>query len=149
MSRDGEEESEYVENPPEDEIDHKEETPLLSFSEETVTTPASDFLEKHESPPTTLDDKPDTAEEKNMWTSIGDAVFSVVTGGETRANDFSSDEDEDDDDAEEGAASKIPERFEEAEKTTRKGGKTHNYSNQRDSECTRSHLQALSVVQQG
>ncbi len=111
-----EEESEYVENPPEDEIDHKEETPLLSFSEETVTTPASDFLEKHESPPTTLDDKPDTAEEKNMWTSIGDAVFSVVTGGETIANDFSSDEDEDDDDAEEGAASKIPESFEEAEK---------------------------------
>lgn len=104
-----EEEREYGRNPPEDDVDVKVETPLLSFSEEAVTTPASDYLKKHESPPTTHDDKKDGAEEKNMWTSLGDAVFSVVTGGETTAHDLSSEEDEDDDDEEE-----VPQSFEEA-----------------------------------
>ncbi|KAK1889139.1 Transport and Golgi organization protein 1 like [Dissostichus eleginoides] len=42
--------------------------------------------------------KPDAAEEKNMWTSIGEAVFSVVTGGERTAADLTSEEDDDDED---------------------------------------------------
>lgn len=112
-----EEESKYVDNPPEDD-DVKVETPLLSFSEEAISTPAPDYLRKHESPPTTQDDKQESAEEKNMWTSLGDAVFSVVTGGETTANNFSSEEDEDDEEEEEQqeeVASKIPQSFEEAE----------------------------------
>ncbi len=107
-----EEESEDVENPPEDDIDVKAETPLLSFSEETVNTPESHSLRKHESPPATHADKPEIAE-KNMWTSFGDAVFSVVTGVEKTGQDLSSDEDDDDEDEEEEAASKTPQSFEE------------------------------------
>ncbi|XP_076612262.1 transport and Golgi organization protein 1 homolog isoform X2 [Chaetodon auriga] len=108
-----EEESEHEENPEED-TDVKAETPLLSFSEETVNTPASDSLKQHESPPTPHQDIPETAEGKNVWSSIGDAVFSVVTGGETTAHNLSSEEDEDDEDQEEDAASKS---FEEAKKS--------------------------------
>nr|XP_046230060.1 transport and Golgi organization protein 1 homolog isoform X2 [Scatophagus argus] len=111
-----EEESEHVENPPEDDIDVTVETPLLSYSEETVNTPASDDLKKLESPQTAHDDKPETAEEKNMWTSIGDAVFSVVTGGEPGVHDLSSEEDEDEDIEEEEAAPKTPQSLEEEKK---------------------------------
>lgn len=93
-----EEESENVKIPPEDDVDVKVETPLLSFSEEAASTPASDDIEKHENPPPAHDDNHESAQEKNMWTSIGDAVFSVVTGGETTGQDFSSEEDEEDDD---------------------------------------------------
>ncbi|XP_042359869.1 transport and Golgi organization protein 1 homolog, partial [Plectropomus leopardus] len=106
-----EEESEYVENHPEDDIDVKAETLLLSVSEEPITTPESEsFLKEHESPPT-HDDKPEAEEEKTVWTSLGDAVFSVVTGGERTADVFSSEED--DDDEVEEAASKTPQSFEE------------------------------------
>ncbi|XP_045916097.1 transport and Golgi organization protein 1 homolog isoform X2 [Micropterus dolomieu] len=108
-----EEESDYVENPPKDDVDVKVETPLLSFSEQPVSTPASDSIRKPESPPTTHDDKPETEEEKSVWTSFGDAVFSVVTGGEKTAQDFSSEED---DEEEEEAASEAPQSFEEAKK---------------------------------
>uniref|UniRef100_UPI0037E79830 transport and Golgi organization protein 1 homolog isoform X2 n=1 Tax=Semicossyphus pulcher TaxID=241346 RepID=UPI0037E79830 len=99
-----EEEREDVESPSEDPTDVKEETPLLSFSEESLNTPAS-----------APDDK--AVEEKNMWTSFGDAVFSVVTGGE-RTADYGSeeDDDEDDDDEEEEAISETPLSFEEAKK---------------------------------
>uniref|UniRef100_A0A3Q3KIR0 Transport and Golgi organization protein 1 homolog n=1 Tax=Monopterus albus TaxID=43700 RepID=A0A3Q3KIR0_MONAL len=48
-----EEESKEVENHPEDDIDVKEKTPLLSFSKERVSTPVSDSLERQEIPPTT------------------------------------------------------------------------------------------------
>ncbi|KAI3364192.1 hypothetical protein L3Q82_011007 [Scortum barcoo] len=109
-----EEESEDVKIPPKDNTDVKVETPLLSFSEETLNTPESDSLRTHETPPTTHDDKPEIAEEKNMWTSIGDAVFSAVTGVENTAQDYSSEEDDDDEDEEEDAASKTPQSFEEA-----------------------------------
>ncbi|XP_038582985.1 transport and Golgi organization protein 1 homolog isoform X2 [Micropterus salmoides] len=112
-----EEESNYVENPPKDDVDVKVETPLLSFSEQPVSTPASDSIRKPESPPTTHDDKPETEEEKSMWTSFGDAVFSVVTGGEKTAQDFSSEED---DEEEEEAASEAPQSFEEAKKNIEK-----------------------------
>ncbi|XP_071323811.1 transport and Golgi organization protein 1 homolog isoform X1 [Trachinotus anak] len=112
-----EEESKDEENRPEDDIDVTEKTPLLSFSEEAVNSPASDSFKQQEAPPATLDDHPQAEEEKNMWTSFGDAVFSVVTGGEKTAQDLSSEEDEDDDEDEEvGAATKTPPIFERAVK---------------------------------
>ncbi|XP_019132564.2 transport and Golgi organization protein 1 homolog isoform X3 [Larimichthys crocea] len=105
-----EEEPEDVENPPEDDV--KVETPLLSFSEETVNTPATDPLKKDESPPPAIqDDTPETAEEKGMWTSIGDAVFSVVTGGQMTEHDLSSEEDEDDEEEEAAEAKKDVEKL--------------------------------------
>nr|XP_043905836.1 transport and Golgi organization protein 1 homolog isoform X1 [Solea senegalensis] len=64
-----------VDNLPEENVDAIKDTLLLSFSEEATNTPAP--------------------EEKNMWTSIGDKVFSVVTGGGRMSLDFSSEEDED------------------------------------------------------
>lgn len=70
-------------------------TPLLTFSEDA----ASDKLVGEKSLSDTSDN--DGEKEKNMWTSLGDAVFSVVTGGERTASDISSDEDDDDDEEEE------------------------------------------------
>lgn len=109
-----EEESVYEGNLPEGAVDLTTgETLLLSFSEE-VKHPTSDSF----SPPTSSDPKRESAEE-NMWPSLGDAVFSVVTGGETVAHDLSSDEDEgedddvdDDDDNDAALLSKIPQTFE-------------------------------------
>lgn len=94
-----EEESENVRHPSENEIDDVVGTPLLHFSEEAVTTPI------YESPQTKNDDKQESAEEKNMWTSIGDAVFSVVTGGERAESDASLEEDDEDEDEEEEKSS--------------------------------------------
>ncbi|XP_060907831.1 transport and Golgi organization protein 1 homolog isoform X2 [Labrus mixtus] len=98
-----EEESKNVDNPQMDNVEVKEETPLLSFSEEALDTPSSDSPK----------------EEKNIWTTFGDAVFSVVTGGERTAQDFGSEEDDDDDDDDdedeiEEAASEPPTMFKEA-----------------------------------
>ncbi|XP_061563516.1 transport and Golgi organization protein 1 homolog [Cololabis saira] len=97
-----EEDSGDVDHHPEEDIDDTEAIPLLSSSEETGDAAASDSLPKHERIPITEDDddKQKMTEEKNMWTSLGDAVFSVVTGGETTGEDMSSDEDDDDDDDE-------------------------------------------------
>ncbi|KAM4522664.1 transport and Golgi organization protein 1 homolog isoform 1-T1 [Odontesthes bonariensis] len=112
-----EEDGEDVKEPPEDVMDDNKEIPLLSFSDQTIDTPELDSLTKEESPQTiNQDDKPKITEEKNMWTSLGDAVFSVVTGGETTAGDVSSDEDEDDEDREEEAATKTSQIFEKTEK---------------------------------
>ncbi|XP_063757527.1 transport and Golgi organization protein 1 homolog isoform X1 [Eleginops maclovinus] len=111
-----EEESEFVESHPKDDIVVKEEIPLLSFSEENVNTPASESFKKHDTPPTTQEDKPEAAEEKNMWTSIGDAVFSVVTGGERTAADLTSEEDDDDDDDEDEVEETAPKPLEAGEK---------------------------------
>ncbi|XP_008274989.1 melanoma inhibitory activity protein 3 isoform X2 [Stegastes partitus] len=116
--------SEELENPPEDVIDVEEETPLLSFSEETVNTLASDSLKKEETLPTTQDDIPKTSEEeeKTMWTSLGDAVFSVVTGGEMTSQDLDVEEDDDDEEEEEEeeqeeeSPAKTPQGFEEAQR---------------------------------
>ncbi|XP_015224809.1 PREDICTED: melanoma inhibitory activity protein 3-like [Cyprinodon variegatus] len=80
----------------------KEDIPLLSFSEEPTDTLVRDSLQKQEEPPQEQEDEPNMTEEKNLWTSFGDAVFSVVTGGETTGEDVSSD-DEDEDDTEEAA----------------------------------------------
>ncbi|XP_028252810.1 transport and Golgi organization protein 1 homolog isoform X1 [Parambassis ranga] len=109
-----EEDDEEAEYHPEGDIDIEEgtpdETPLLSF-EQTTNTPTTGT---HETPET-LTGKPKTAEEKNVWTSLGDAVFSVVTGGEVTAQDVNSEEDEDDEDQEEEeAAAKIPQIFDDA-----------------------------------
>lgn len=102
-----EEESENVRHPSENEIDDVVGTPLLHFSEEAVTTPISDQHVKNESPQTTNDDKQESAEEKNVWTSIGDAVFSVVTGGERAESDASLEEDDEDEDEEEEKTSRM------------------------------------------
>ncbi|KAM6915446.1 transport and Golgi organization protein 1 homolog [Xenentodon cancila] len=111
-----EEHSEDVDDHPEDVIDDEEEIPLLSSSEETVDTAASDSLSKLESIPIKEDDdKSKMTEEKNMWTSLGDAVFSVVTGGETTVEDLSSDEDKDEEDQEEEAGATTAQIFENAE----------------------------------
>ncbi|XP_042076302.1 transport and Golgi organization protein 1 homolog isoform X2 [Haplochromis burtoni] len=92
-----EEDSEDVEDHPENNSDTKEETPLLCFSEESVNTPASDSIKKPETPLATPEDKPKTAEEKNVWTSLGDAVFSAVTGVDITTQEVNSEEEEDDD----------------------------------------------------
>lgn len=101
-----EEESESLEDPSEVEDDNVVGTPLLTFAEEA----ASDKLAKEESLPVTSDDQQEGEKEKNMWTSLGDAVFSVVTGGERTASDIGSEEDDEDDDEEEHAASKKQKR---------------------------------------
>ncbi|XP_025998607.1 transport and Golgi organization protein 1 homolog isoform X1 [Astatotilapia calliptera] len=92
-----EEDSEDVEDHPENNSDTKEETPLLCFSEESVNTPASDSIKKPETPLATPEDKPKTAEEKNVWTSLGDAVFSAVTGVDITTQEVNSEQEEDDD----------------------------------------------------
>lgn len=71
-------------------------TPLLTFSEDA----ASDKLVRDKSLKDTSD-KHGGEKEKNMWTSLGDAVFSVVTGGERTASDNSLEEDDEDDEDEE------------------------------------------------
>uniref|UniRef100_A0A665WJV6 SH3 domain-containing protein n=1 Tax=Echeneis naucrates TaxID=173247 RepID=A0A665WJV6_ECHNA len=98
-----EEETKDVEILSENDNNVKEETPLLTFSEEAVNPPASDSLEPQEVPLAIHDDKPQAAEEKNMWASIGDAVFSVVTGGEKTPEVVSSEEDEDEEETQAAA----------------------------------------------
>ncbi|XP_068198041.1 transport and Golgi organization protein 1 homolog isoform X2 [Antennarius striatus] len=107
-----EEEDEYEESPPDEDPEVKAGTPFLSYSEESVNAPSSDDLKLSQSP-STHQDKPETGEDKNVWSSLGDAVFSVVTGGEVTEQDLSSEEGEDDDDEEEEATSKTPQSFEE------------------------------------
>ncbi|XP_053300571.1 transport and Golgi organization protein 1 homolog isoform X1 [Pleuronectes platessa] len=113
-----EEENQEVDDNSKENVDVIKDTPLLSFTEKAMNTPAPDSLQEHEAPPVTHKDEPQAAEEKNMWTSLGDAVFSVVTGGEMTAQDVNSDEDDDeeDDEEEEEAAAKPTEDFEETKK---------------------------------
>ncbi|KAM9354724.1 transport and Golgi organization protein 1 homolog isoform 2-T2 [Pholidichthys leucotaenia] len=87
-----EEKDKDIEDHPKDDKDVKDETKLLSYSKENLNTP--DSLKGLDSPPTTADDKPMMAEEKNMWTSLGDAVFSTVTGVEMTEQEISSEEDD-------------------------------------------------------
>lgn len=105
-----EEEREFEEKPPEDDADFTlpGEIPLLSLSQEAFTTPASEDLRQQESPPAEDENQ---NPEKNLWGSFGDAVFSVVTGGERTAQYLSSDEEEDGE--EEKTALKITQSFEE------------------------------------
>ncbi|XP_040017372.2 transport and Golgi organization protein 1 homolog isoform X2 [Gasterosteus aculeatus] len=104
-----EEEGENVENVQKEELAVIAETPLLSFSEDNANAPAP--------PPPTAGDKPEAAEETNVWTSIGDAVFSVVSGGErTEKGSSSEEEDDEEEDEVEAAASTTPQIFEEESK---------------------------------
>ncbi|XP_054910205.1 transport and Golgi organization protein 1 homolog isoform X2 [Poeciliopsis prolifica] len=104
-----EEDSKDLQDPPEE---GKEEVPLLSFLEEPKKESSKsissqeemDSLKEQDKLPPAQKEEPNASEEKNLWTSLGDAVFSVVTGGETTAEDVSSDEDEDEDEMEEAAA---------------------------------------------
>lgn len=109
-----EEEKEFEEKPPEEDADFMlpGEIPLLSLSQEALNTPASDNFREEESPPAALEDEKENPEKKNLWSSLGDAVFSVVTGGERTAGDLSSDEEEDEEE-EERTASKPTRSFEE------------------------------------
>ncbi|XP_060946950.1 transport and Golgi organization protein 1 homolog isoform X2 [Limanda limanda] len=112
-----EEENQEVDGNSKENVDVIQDTPLLSFTEKAMNTPAPDSLQEHEAPPVPHKDEPQAAEKKNMWTSLGDAVFSVVTGGEMTAQDVSSDEDDDEDEEEEEAGAAEPtEDFEEAKK---------------------------------
>lgn len=112
-----EEEREFeFEKPPEDEADFTlpGEIPLLSLSQEALDTPASDDLRQDKSSPAAREDDKQNKEEKNLWSSLGDAVFSVVTGGERTAHDLSSDEEEDEEEEEEERTSfKLTRSFEE------------------------------------
>ncbi|KAK5604503.1 hypothetical protein CRENBAI_016115 [Crenichthys baileyi] len=112
----------YEEEESKDVEDHQEESkediPLLSFSEESTDTLEIDSLKTQEKSPTAQEDELKTPEEKNLWTSLGDAVFSVVTGGETtQEDDVSSDEDEEEEDEDEmeEAAAEPQKSFEETE----------------------------------
>lgn len=96
-----EEEREFVEEPSGDEADFMlpGETPLLSLSQEALTTLSSDDLRQQESPPAAQEhENGNPEEEKDLWSSFADPIFSVVTGGERTARDLSSDEEDDDDD---------------------------------------------------
>lgn len=115
-----EEEREFEEKPPEDEADFTlpGETPLLSLSQEALSTPAPEDLRQQESPPAAPEADEENPEERNLWGTFGDAVFSVVTGGERTAQYLSSDEEEDDkeveeEEEEEKTALKITQSFEE------------------------------------
>lgn len=98
-----EEEREFEEKLSEDDADFMlpGEVPLLSLSQEALNTLGSDELRQEESPPTAPKDEGENPEKQNLWSSLGDAVFSVVTGGERTAHELSSDEEEDDDEEEE------------------------------------------------
>lgn len=105
-----EEESEELEDDSDDlDSDSQKETLLLSFSEEKAAdAPESDPLSKDQSPSTTLENDQQASE--TVWTSFGDKVFAIVSGGERTADVLSSEEDEDD---EEDIASKNLQRTEE------------------------------------
>lgn len=101
-----EEESKDVRSHPEDDINVKEETPLLSFSKESAKTLESDTIKQQGIPPIAHDGKPGEA-------------FSVGTEVETAAQDLSSEEDDDEDEEEEEeeeAVARTHSSFEEAKK---------------------------------
>ncbi|CAN9507811.1 unnamed protein product [Ophioblennius macclurei] len=108
-----EEDSDDEEYYPEDHSDVGPEIPPLRSSEESVDTPSSDPVKMIERSPKAHSDEPKT-EEGNMWSSIGDVMLSVVTGGE-RTADVSLEEDDDEDQEEEFAAQ--PPRISEEVKT--------------------------------
>lgn len=101
-----EEEIDVEEKPPEDDADFTlpGETPLLSLSQEALTTREYEDLRQQASSPSAPEDENENPEDKNLWSTFGDA------GGEGAADYLSSDEEED---VEEKTASKITQRFEE------------------------------------
>ncbi|KAM4600881.1 transport and Golgi organization protein 1 homolog isoform 2-T2 [Polymixia lowei] len=119
-------ESEELKDHHDENQDTQKETPLLS-SEKAADTPESNLLNRVESPSTTHDDDDNdddddddnddndlqTSEDNTMWTSLGDTVFAIVSGGEKTTSVTSSEENEDDEEEEE-ITSKPPQRTEEA-----------------------------------
>ncbi|KAK7907623.1 hypothetical protein WMY93_016235 [Mugilogobius chulae] len=73
------------------------------MQEEPVTEAPLPIPDDTKSENSLVEKQDDPKTDEYMWSSLGDAVFSVVTGGEKTTHDLdvSSDEDEDDDDEEE------------------------------------------------
>ncbi|CDQ78145.1 unnamed protein product [Oncorhynchus mykiss] len=93
----GSEEFEYQQDDKSDY--HLRETPLLAFSEEHSNLEHED-IDKEESPPETAEKQ--DSKDKNLWSSLGDTVFNIVSGGERTAHVTGSEEEDDDDDDDEG-----------------------------------------------
>ncbi|KAM3861036.1 transport and Golgi organization protein 1 homolog [Diretmus argenteus] len=108
-----EEESNELEYHHDNDSDYQKEIPLLPFSEEAADTPDPDPLNNEDSPPRPQDDAQQTDEGKNGWTSLGDRVFAIVSGGKKTTHISSSEEDDED---EEEIPSEIPLSTEEAKK---------------------------------
>uniref|UniRef100_A0A8C7TWX6 Transport and Golgi organization protein 1 homolog n=1 Tax=Oncorhynchus mykiss TaxID=8022 RepID=A0A8C7TWX6_ONCMY len=114
----GSEEFEYQQDDKSDY--HLRETPLLAFSEEHSNLEhedidkvleevledkdpghfESDQTDEEESPPETAEKQ--DSKDKNLWSSLGDTVFNIVSGGERTAHVTGSEEEDDDDDDDEG-----------------------------------------------
>uniref|UniRef100_A0A668A1S9 Transport and Golgi organization protein 1 homolog n=2 Tax=Myripristis murdjan TaxID=586833 RepID=A0A668A1S9_9TELE len=111
-----EDESEELEYQHDDDSVSEKETPLLSFSEEAAESTEPDLQHEEESPQTIHATDQQTPEDKNVWTSLGDTVFAIVSGGEKTTDVSSMEEDEDEEDEEEKDKSQMPPVTEEAEK---------------------------------
>ncbi|XP_036405434.1 transport and Golgi organization protein 1 homolog isoform X2 [Megalops cyprinoides] len=101
-----EEEGEEPENQPVEQTDDSRDVPLLSFSEEDslreqegISEPAhsEDDDSTLELPSEEQKEEKEAKEDKSVWTSLGDTVFAIVSGGE-RTDEVSSVEDDDDED---------------------------------------------------
>uniref|UniRef100_A0A4W5N0Y4 Transport and Golgi organization protein 1 homolog n=1 Tax=Hucho hucho TaxID=62062 RepID=A0A4W5N0Y4_9TELE len=95
---------------------HLRETPLLAFSEEHSNLehkdiPESDQTEEEESPPESAEKQ--DSKDKNLWSSFGDTVFNIVSGGERTAHVTGSEEEEDDEDDEGEIVPEEPPKIEE------------------------------------
>ncbi|KAM9420605.1 transport and Golgi organization protein 1 homolog isoform 7-T7 [Salvelinus alpinus] len=105
----GSEEFEYQQDEKSDY--HLRETPLLAFSEEHSNLEHEDILEsdqtdEEESPPETAEKQ--DSKDKNLWSSLGDTVFNIVSGGERTAHVTGSEEEDDEDDEGEIAPEEPP-----------------------------------------
>ncbi|XP_038824546.1 transport and Golgi organization protein 1 homolog [Salvelinus namaycush] len=105
----GSEEFEYQQDEKSDY--HLRETPLLAFSEEHSNLehediPESDQTDEEESPPETAEKQ--DSKDKNLWSSLGDTVFNIVSGGERTAHVTGSEEEDDEDDEGEIAPEEPP-----------------------------------------
>ncbi|XP_013999474.1 transport and Golgi organization protein 1 homolog isoform X2 [Salmo salar] len=111
-SDEGSEEFEYQQDEKSDY--HLRETPLLAFSEEHSNLEHKDILEseqtdEEESPPETAEKQ----DSKDLWSSLGDTVFNIVSGGERTAHVTGSEEEDDDEDDEGEIAPEEPPKIEE------------------------------------
>ncbi|XP_041721690.2 transport and Golgi organization protein 1 homolog isoform X1 [Coregonus clupeaformis] len=105
----GSEEFEYQQD---EESDYRlRETPLLAFSAEHSNLEHKDILESdqtdEEESPSETAEKQDS-KDKNLWSSFGDTVFNIVSGGERTAHVTGSEEDDEDDDEGEIAPEEPP-----------------------------------------
>ncbi|XP_042177452.1 transport and Golgi organization protein 1 homolog isoform X4 [Oncorhynchus tshawytscha] len=129
----GSEEFEYQQDEKSDY--HLSKTPLLAFSEEHSNLEhedidkvleevleefpedkdlghfESDQTDEEETPPETAEKQ--DSKDKNLWSSLGDTVFNIVSGGERTAHVTGSEEEDDDDDDEGEIAPEEPPTIEE------------------------------------